>query len=382
MWNNVAKIIQNPSTKRLALAIIVSAVMHACLVGGFNVRLPNLNKELHTIEARLQMPKMEKKTIVTQSIIKKENAQSKLVTAPVPQAQEIIPKPAQELTQEISQEISQDLLPVLEPQSTDSTPEILNVPEPEQADIPPIQATQPENNDSTQTEPQPIDTGLVINENAYQYAETDFDVRTEIDGTTEGSAKIVFNLIDSEHYQLTSLIKPQGLAALIVSNLLQTSDGQLTKTGLQPVNYLYQYGDKVDKTYAAKFDWANKTVNLTTAKGTKTQEIAEGAQDLLSFMYQFMYVAPLERMQISIATGKKFTAYDYNFSGEENINIPMGEIKTIHIFYESENADEKTELWLALDYQYLPVKIRKTEKNGKVYELAANRISTARPTLN
>jgi hypothetical protein len=223
---------------------------------------------------------------------------------------------------------------------------------------------------------------LVINENAYQYVETSFDVRTEIDGATEGSAKIVFNLLEGKQYQLKSLIKPQGLAALIVSNLVQTSEGQLTKSGLQPASYLYQYGDKVDKTYAAKFDWLNKTVSLTTAKGTKTEEISDGTQDLLSFMYQFMYVAPLERMQISIATGKKLATYDYSFGGEENINTPLGEIKTIHILHEGENTDEKTELWLAIDYQYLPVKIRKIEKNGKVYELVANHINTARPTLN
>ena len=76
------------------------------------------------------------------------------------------------------------------------------------------------------------------------------------------------------------------------------------------------------------------------------------------------------------------TSYNYSFSGEENIVTPLGEIKTIHIFHESEDSDEKTELWLALDYQYVPVKIRKTEKNGKVYELVANRINTSRPAPN
>lgn len=360
MWNNVAEIIQHNSTKRLALAIVVSAVLHAYLVGGFDVSLPSLKKEMHTIEARLQMPKV----VIKEAIVEDAQMQSEPVIKP------------------LIQETAQEPQPVLEPQMADLVAENLNTMPLEPVAIQPIQVAPPESTDLAQAEPQPIDAGLVINENAYQYVETDFDVRTEIDGDTEGSAKIVFNLIDGMQYQLTSLIKPQGLAALIVSDLLQTSEGQLTKSGLQPVNYLYQYGDKIDKTYAAKFDWPNKIVSLTTAKGTKIEEITEGAQDLLSFMYQFMYVAPLERMQISIATGKKLTSYAYSFSGEETINIPLGEIKTLHILHESENTDEKTELWLALDYQYLPVKIRKTEKNGKVYELVANRINTARPALN
>jgi hypothetical protein len=44
------------------------------------------------------------------------------------------------------------------------------------------------------------------------------------------------------------------------------------------------------------------------------------------------------------------------------------------------DADEKTELWLAIDYQHIPVKIVKTEKEGRYYEFIATRISTTRPT--
>lgn len=374
MWNNVTAIVKNQSTKRLALAIVVSAALHAYLVGGFNMHMPSLKKEMHVIEARLQMPK-----VVIQQEAAKEvvvNAQPKPVTS-LPKKQ--VPKLAPEAIEEPVSDIK--------PQQMDISPEVLSAATLEQAITPsPIEeAPQAENSQSVQTEQQAesqlVDAGFVINENAYQYVETDFDVRTEIDGATEGSAKITYNLTDNQQYTLKSVIKPRGLAALIISNLLQTSDGTLTKNGLQPNVYLYQYGAKTDKTYSAKFDWASKMVSLITAKGTKTAEIADGTQDLLSFMYQFMYVAPLERMQISIATGKKLANYDYSFGGEESISIPMGEIKTLHIFHVGDESDEKTELWLALDYQYVPVKIRKTEKNGKIYELAATRVNTARPVV-
>lgn len=368
MWNNVAEFLQNRSTKRLALALVVSAIVHVYLVGGLNVQMPSLKQENQAIEARLQAPKVLKKALTEEAIVKHKVAKPRqTVTAPLPEA-----------------EVKQESAPILEPLPPEYTPADLQAAS--EPTLPQIQqpalVASPETSDVVDTAPQLIDEGLVTNENAYPYVETDFDVKTQIDGPIEGSAKIVFNVIDGKQYQLTSLIKPEGLAALVISDLLQTSTGQLTKSGLQPSNYLYQYGNKANKTYAAKFDWQAKTVNLTTAKGTRMAEITDGTQDLLSFMYQFMYVAPLERMQISIATGKKLTSYNYSFSGEENINIPLGEIKTIHIFHESENSDEKTELWLALDYQYVPVKIRKTEKNGKVYELVANRINTSRPAPN
>lgn len=372
MWNNVTAIVKNQNTKRLALAIFASVALHAYLIGGLNVHMPSLKKEMHVIEARLQMPKVVIPQEAPEEVV--VNAQPKPV-APVPQKQ--APQPPVEI---IEKSVS------VTPQA-DVAPEVLNAEAPDQAIMPsPAEGAQQAEGSqlvqaAQQDEPQPIDAGLVINENAYQFVETEFDVRTAIDGSTEGTAKITYNLMDNQQYALKSVIKPRGLAALIISDLLQTSDGTLTKNGLQPNAYLYQYGDKTDKTYSAKFDWASKVVSLITAKGTKTAEIADGTQDLLSFMYQFMYVAPLERMEISIATGKKLGNYDYSFDSEETINIPMGELKTLHIFYLGDDNDEKTELWLATDYQYVPVKIRKTEKNGKIYELVATRINTARPVV-
>jgi hypothetical protein len=94
-----------------------------------------------------------------------------------------------------------------------------------------------------------------------------------------------------------------------------------------------------------------------------------------------MYVAPLQKMELNITNGKKLREYDYDFEGEENINMPFGEIKTYHIAHTGSDTDEKIELWLAVDYQDIPVKIRKIDKEGKMYEFTANRINTVRPLL-
>lgn len=113
MWNNVTAIVKNQSTKRLALAIVVSAVLHAYLVGGLNMHMPSLKKEMHVIEARLQMPK-----VVIQQEAAKEvvvNAQPKPVTtSPKKQA----PKLASEAIEEPVSDIK--------PQQMDISPEILS----------------------------------------------------------------------------------------------------------------------------------------------------------------------------------------------------------------------------------------------------------------
>jgi Protein of unknown function (DUF3108) len=354
MWNKLAEILQDPSCKRLGVTLLVSTLLHIFLLGRLDLTLPNLKKEMHLIEARIQMPKAVTKPV--------EIPNPEKIVAPAPEAN----------TEEPSE-------PVLEPKIETPAPEVIAETPP--AEPPPLAQVESSEPGPPQEE-QSADMGFVINENAYQYVEMHFDVRTKIDGSAEGSAKITYNLIDGNHYQLKWLTEGSGFAALLFPELLQVSEGFLIKTGLQPVNYSYKFGNKTEKTRTASFDWLNKKVTMQTSKGTKTEDLLEGTQDLLSFMYQFMYVAPLQTMQITIATGKKLTTYDYSFEGEENINSSLGELKTIHITHNGIDSDEKTELWLALDYQYVPVKIRKIEKNGDVVEMLATRINTNRQTID
>jgi hypothetical protein len=271
---------------------------------------------------------------------------------------------------EATPETPPEPVPVVDNTSASPAPEPAPVQEPlPQPEVPPEAV-------------QPVDAGLVINENAHRYVETYFTVSTQIDGPAEGKAKIVYDLMDEKHYKITSLTEPSGIVSLFIGDLVQESEGELVKTGLQPQRYLYQYGQKDDKTYLATFDWANKTLLLKSAKGEKTEPLLEGAQDLLSFMYQFMFVPPLETMQIPITNGKKLKVYDYQFEGEQLLTGELGEINTLHISRSGWDSEDKMELWLAPGFQYIPIKIRKTEKDGKVYEMTATQINTNRPVIN
>ena len=361
MWNKFVEILQQPASKRLALAIAISTLLHLVLAGNMSFSLPPLKSEMHLIEARIQMPKVvPPTTIISQpkETVEPESVIEKLPEANAEKFPELaVPEIRPEAIASDSIELAPKAEPILAPPDD-------NVPLP------------------TEDSVQPEDIGLVINENAYQYIETEFDVSTEIDGGAKGKATITYNVIDNMHYQITWLTEGSGIMAIIFPELLQTSEGELTKAGLQPNHYLYQFGKKADKTRSASFDWQAKKVTLKTAKGTKTEELPEGTQDLLSFMYQFMHVAPLQHMELPIVNGKKLHIYDYSFEGEEQVNSALGELKTLHILHSGSNEDERTELWLAIDYQYAPVKIRKIESNGSVVEMLAKRITTNRPVTN
>ena len=393
MWNKLVKIIKQPSTKKLGLALLVSVMLHGFLVGNSYFQIPQLTKERFLIEAKLIQPKPEQPKIdeaINQPIQKQAPS-----AQPIEKKPEIVPKQAEPATNdndltngkveneqldtsqlEPPQDVTETIPAKAEQPAIDNNAEVTAA----ENKLPEITTTEdvlPE----LEPEPKTEDAGLIVNENAYTFVETDFKVYTEINGSPQGKAKITYTLDNNKEYELKSKIEPTGLASLVISDLLQTSVGTVTQHGLQPINYLYQYGNKIDKTYIANFDWLAKKVVLTTAKGNKTENIVDGTQDLLSFMYQFMHVAPLQNMQITIATGKKLSVYDYSFVGEETLTTTIGELKTMHIVHAGLNSDEKTELWLALDHQYVPVKIRKTEKNGKLYELIATAINT-RPNPN
>lgn len=383
MWNKWLRLIQKPAYKRPGIALCVSALLHFFLVGKFYLLLPDNKPELHTIEVRLQMPKTVIKSAEAAkpaAVLPEEvpvNPEKPVEAKPVKEPEQVEQnKPTEESPVE-------NTTPIVEPSSavivpTDAVPSQKNLAEPLAISGTSVDISDPIPS-PTDAPIQAVDEGMVINENAYQYVETTFNVSTKIGGSPEGSATMTYNLLDGTHYQINSVAKARGLVALVLSELLQTSEGELTKTGLQPSKFTYNYGDKVSKSRLATFDWQAKTVRMQTAAGTQTETLPDDAQDLLSFMYQFMYVPPLHTMQINIVNGKSLHTYDYSFEGESSIPLPMGEVNTIHIQHSNNENEEKIELWLAVDYQYLPVKILKIDKNGKIYEFTASRINKMRP---
>ena len=364
MWNKFVALAYDSGVRRFALAICVSLLLHLWLFGGLSFSLP-VSQEKNIIEARIQLPepivKAPEPTKSEPEVVKPKPdvAKPKVEKSAALSTKPVEPAQVEEAPSEVLPEINNPEPPA----EVVETPAELPLPEP----IP--------------DEPELIlpQQNLIINENAYQYVETYFDVYTKIDAPPDGKAKIVFSLGNDRHYRLNFLVQARGLAALFLPDFQQTSEGMLTDKGLQPQSYLYQLGDKSSKMRSVAFDWQAKTLELTTNKGVKVITLPPGTQDLLSFMYQFMYVVPLREMKLNITNGKKLREYDYFFEGEEEVNTDFGELNTIHIAHISDDADEKTELWLATDYRHIPVKIRKTEVDGKVYEFVANRIVTTRP---
>lgn len=392
MWNKLKKLTVQPfwqdkSYRRLTLALGFSLLLHLFLIGKFHFNLPDLHENRQLIEARLQLPKLA-------------NTPAKAPeTAPqIPSEKPPAPKKVKVKKLSPPKEAPPKELPVAETPPPTSTEPISQPPLDDQAsnaqapidtaEVVPAGESAALKGQPESTEPMadnPTDeSSLIINPHPYHKVEAAFDVYTDpdaaLDSLPAGSATVTYQqLANGAQYQIKSLIQAKGLVSLVVPDLLQTSEGDISNQGLRPKHYLYQFGDNKNKTFQAAFDWDNKKLTLSSAKGQENLDLPEGTQDLLSFMYQFMFVPPLQTMQLNITNAKKLGVYDYAFEGEEVITTKMGDLNTVHLMRASAEGEKKTELWLAVDYQYVPVKIRETDSKGKVYALLAKSLNTEPP---
>ncbi|MBF5040709.1 MULTISPECIES: DUF3108 domain-containing protein [unclassified Methylophilus] len=208
----------------------------------------------------------------------------------------------------------------------------------------------------------------------YRHVLTEYAVYVNGESRPAGSASIEYVRETAESYSLRWLVEGKGLLKLLYPSLEQQSRGEVGPAGLRPSYYRYAFGSRESKTYEATFNWAIGELTLKTSKGEQKRELPANTQDILSFMYQFMFVPPLQEMRVTLTNGRRLGEYEYVFEGEETLEIAEQSVSTLHIAHTRGDTDEKVELWLASGYRYVPVKIKKLEKNGMVIEQVATRL--------
>jgi hypothetical protein len=331
--------------QRLFWALVVSLALHLLLVFQAEIPLPDWDGSHEVISVSLapavrpiEAPKPEKPALPP-----KPRPMPKPKPAPKPDVHEA-PKPL--------------LPPQTEPAPSSSVAEAS--PEPEPITSPPVAS--------------PADTLPKIPDEPTTLPPPPRHVEIEFRGAngSKGTGKQTFDRDENNHYRLSGEMSMPVLL-FISGSIEQHSEGLITDKGLQPLKFTQKItGSKLQ---TASFDWDTQNLVMDTGKRPETKPLPPGAQDMLSFMYQFMFVPPLEQMQITVATGKRLRTYVYNFEDEDTLDTPMGKLKALHIGRSSGDGDERTELWLASEYRYLPIRIRRTEKDGATVDLVATRLS-------
>lgn len=177
--------------------------------------------------------------------------------------------------------------------------------------------------------------------------------------------------IAKNQYLLTSTTEASGLISLFYSGrYIMTSKGDITPDGLQPISFWIQRGQSNDRTESAEFDWEAKTLDYGKGAERNNVSINPGAQDQLSVFYQLALTAPhRERLQIALTTGRKFNQHSYQVVGEEILETVFGKLKVEHLTrVTAKEKGDSADIWLALDYHYLPVRFRLGTRDGEVLD--------------
>jgi hypothetical protein len=157
---------------------------------------------------------------------------------------------------------------------------------------------------------------------------------------------------------IVELFRPQRLRYL--------SRGKITARGLQPESFLASRTRRGEnETADARFDWSSGSLTFGYARERRNVVLPAGAQDLMSFIYQFALLPPVPgRYRVPITTGTRFAVYDIEVSAEQSIETPLGSVRALAVRQLPSAGDESVEIWLAVEYRYLPVRIRHYDREG------------------
>jgi hypothetical protein len=165
---------------------------------------------------------------------------------------------------------------------------------------------------------------------------------------------------DGKTYKLEETMKGKGVFAL-KGEAKRSSTGAVAPDGLRPQKY--EDKRKGRDTRQHQFDPQAATPTLQR-------------QDQLSFVWTFAFAPPKGGITVSVADGKHVTSYTYEPAGRERLKTPAGEFDALKLVKKkSQPQDKGTEIWLAADRHYVPVRIVIEDKDGTRLEQTATKIT-------
>ena len=189
--------------------------------------------------------------------------------------------------------------------------------------------------------------------------------RVEIEYELSRNGTVVAEVVhrlehDKKTYTLRETWQGKGVFAL-AGKANRSSRGAIAPDGLRPVEFEDKRSGR--ETRRAEFDAADKSPTLER-------------QDQLSMAWSFAFAPPRATVNLRVADGKRVTPYVYAVAGRERVKTPAGEFDGLKLVKQKDDPQAKsTEIWLAADRDYLPVRVLIVDKDGTRLDQLATKIS-------
>jgi hypothetical protein len=172
---------------------------------------------------------------------------------------------------------------------------------------------------------------------------------------------------DGDTYSIRSEAEAIGFFTLFLEGrILQESRGTVTPTGLRPESFTERKPNTAAE--GLQFDWAGNKVTFDRNNEKKTEPLEGNTVDWLSMIFQMAHMPPSgESYDLRVYTQRRLYQFHLKILGEEEIEIPLGKVKAIHLQHLDADASQVVDVWLGVAQHYLPVKLR--------YPVARNRLT-------
>lgn len=182
---------------------------------------------------------------------------------------------------------------------------------------------------------------------------------------------------DGDHYTITGEAEAVGFFTLFLEGrILQESRGTVTPEGLRPERFVERKPNTAAE--GLEFDWPARKVTFDRGNNRKTEELTDNTVDWLSMIFQMAHMPPSgEAYELRVFTQRRYYKFNLKVLGTEEIEIPIGRVKAIHLRHIDPDDKEVVDVWLGVDQHYLPVKLRyPVARNRLTVEQTATRVTS------
>ncbi|HUP96726.1 MAG TPA: DUF3108 domain-containing protein [Usitatibacter sp.] len=182
---------------------------------------------------------------------------------------------------------------------------------------------------------------------------------------------------DGDTYNIRGEAEAEGFFTLFLEGrIVQETSGTMTATGLRPERFRENKPGGAPE--GLEFDWNGKQVTFDRHGEKKTTPLTDNTVDWLSMIFQLAHLPPkTESVSLQVFTQRRMYRFQLNVIGMEEIEIPLGRVRALHLRHADEGRKETVDVWLGVDQYYLPVKMRfPAARNRITVEQVATRVTT------
>ena len=176
---------------------------------------------------------------------------------------------------------------------------------------------------------------------------------------------------DTSTYEYLSETTPGGLLSVFVSTkVIERSLIVIGARTVQAQSYEYhEIDNEKDTQYNLGFNWPKQVLN--NSKHNKQFPLTPHTHDALSYQLALMQgLANGEtRFEFDVADLDQIHPYLLSITGKDLVETPHGTYQTLRLTTPIKPNQPHFTLWCSPQLGYLPVKIRKTEKDGTELDL-------------